>query len=230
MTPLLHSLCVHIQPTKLFKSVENFFFSIIFHLRTYINSLFSIMLLAKLVIINLIPIISVVCHPTPSLAMCHGLQSNVRYTYHYRTLMFLNNDDHRGKEPVSFGYEGKFSVQNVWQNERGYMLKINFANNQVGNYIDRKGSHLRTLGYGSSGSTFSPLFVHIEDSDDTQEFKSFYRDHHESITISNLKKAIAFMLKTKRSSEVSDALSSYSFFQRVSKRNSKKFLSISNSN
>lgn len=160
-------------------------------------------MLTKLLLFSLISFIHVLSHPAPSLVLCHGLQTSVRYHYDYRTLIYLNNADHNGKEPVSFGYSGKFSVENIWQDDHNYLLRVNFVDGQTGNYLDRKGQQVRGPGYGSSGVTTSPLYVHVVDHNDTQELQSFYRNFKEPITVSNLKKAISSLLRTKKSPKVS---------------------------
>lgn len=159
-------------------------------------------MLTKVLLFALISSIHVLSHPAPSLVLCHGLQTSVRYSYEYRTSMYLNNADHDGKEPVSFGYAGKISVENIWQDERNYLLKVNFVNGETGNYFDRKGQVKRSPGYSSSGAS-SPLYVHVVDHVDAQEFKAFYRNYKEPVTLSNLKKGFASLLRTKKSPEVS---------------------------
>lgn len=63
-------------------------------------------------------------HPAPSLKLCHGPQQDTVYHYKYSTLQLLNNNDRQGREPVGFGYTSHFSVQNVWEDETDFVLKV----------------------------------------------------------------------------------------------------------
>lgn len=52
----------------------------------------------------------------------------------------INLDFFQGKEPVGFGYTGHFSLENVWEDEEHFLLKITFAkSNDGGNFVTRKG-------------------------------------------------------------------------------------------
>lgn len=157
-------------------------------------------MILKILLLNLSWLIS--CHPAPSMVLCHGLQLNVKYTYDYWTTLLLNNDDHTGKEPVSFGYKGTFLVENIWQDKSNYVIKVDFSPGSTGHYLDHDGKPLRGPGYGSTNYQSHPLIAHIVDSNDNQTVKSFYRHNQESITTVNLKKAIVFLLRTKKSNIV----------------------------
>ncbi|XP_015785984.1 microsomal triglyceride transfer protein [Tetranychus urticae] len=161
-----------------------------------------IVMLLKILLLNLSWLIN--CHPAPSMVLCHGLQLNVKYYYDYWTMLMLNNDDHTGKEPVSFGYKGTFLVENVWQDKTNYVIKVDFTPSSTGHYLDHDGKPVRGPGYGSTNYHSYPLFAHIVDSNDMQIVKSFYRHNKESITSVNLKKAIVSLLRTKKTNYSKD--------------------------
>lgn len=46
----------------------------------------------------------------------------------------------QGKEPVGFGFGGHFSLENVWENQDYFLLKVTFAkSSDGGHFVTRKG-------------------------------------------------------------------------------------------
>ncbi|RWS08553.1 hypothetical protein B4U79_03836 [Dinothrombium tinctorium] len=134
--------------------------------------------------------------------LCHGLQNGVRYHYKYSTSIILNNNDHMGKEPVGFSYEGNFVVENVWENENNYLIKVNFDSSESGRIIDRKGETKGSLDSSNELDNELALYAHIVDHKNSEEVNAFYAHKKDSITKTNLKKAIVFLLRTKKPKEI----------------------------
>lgn len=77
-------------------------------------------------------------HPVSS--MCHGLQPNVIYTYNYQTLMLLNNNDHKGKSPIGFGYSASFDISSQFQDGQNTLIKVSFNSGDAGSLTSMKGN------------------------------------------------------------------------------------------
>ncbi|RWS27644.1 hypothetical protein B4U80_04809, partial [Leptotrombidium deliense] len=154
-------------------------------------------MIAAIVIAVIVSLIN--CHPAPTI-LCHGYPIGSQFHYKYSTLMLLNNNDHYGKEPVGFGYNGHLVVENVWQSDNEYFLKIDFESGKFGHFVNRKGEQ-RKSDANVIENEYS-LFAHIDANKETDEIKAFYVNKHDSTTKVNLKKAFVSLLRTKKAKEI----------------------------
>lgn len=158
-------------------------------------SIFNLFLFLFLIVIK------VNCHPAPSLKQCHGLQPNVLYYYDYSTVIMLNNNDQDGKEPVGFQFQSTFIVQNVYEDNSNFLIKIEFDPKSNGEFLDRKGTFRSKLHRSSNGPKY-PLYAWYKEDDVNQDLYSFFVHTSSSVTDVNLKKAIAMLIRSKASSKV----------------------------
>lgn len=95
-----------------------------------------------LILLNcyLINLTIVTAHPVSS--MCHGLQPSVIYTYDYTTLMLLNNNDHKGKTPIGFGYSASFDLTSQYQDGDHSLIRVSFNSGNAGSLTSKKGESL----------------------------------------------------------------------------------------
>lgn len=150
-------------------------------------------------------------HPAPSLKLCHGQQSGQVYHYKYQTLMLLNNNDHKGHDPVGFGYTSHFSLQNVWEDSSSnFILRVTLTGPASGgHFTTRSGEERRGPGptiYRKANELVPedsyPFYAHVVDTVDGQSVKSFFVHNRETTTRANLKKAVILLSRTKPTPQV----------------------------
>lgn len=145
-------------------------------------------------------LLTALAHPLSSASspsLCHGFQPGVQYLYDYNTLMLLNNHDRRGKEPVGFGFTSRFSVENVWQSNSDFILKVELKTPGGGSFITRTGERRHGIDSKKSRDKDSlPLFAHLEfTTSGENRIKGFWINNKESSSAVNVKKAIVSLIQ-----------------------------------
>ena len=54
--------------------------------------------------------------------------------------MLLNNNDHKGKSPIGFGYSASFDISSQFQDGQNTLIKVSFNSGDAGSLTSMKGN------------------------------------------------------------------------------------------